>query len=62
LAIRLVGVDRDRAAQVSGRARGFTFYVYNPQGVDLKALRDVVEAVKYPGLRPVHLHTADASA
>ncbi len=50
-ALEAAGIDRDRAAQVIGRERGFTFRVYNPAGVDMKALRDVVEAVKYDGLR-----------
>jgi len=49
-ALELAGVDRDRAALVVGHERGFTFRVYNPEGVDVAALREVVEAVRYPGL------------
>ncbi|MCZ6607763.1 MAG: hypothetical protein O7A64_08860 [Alphaproteobacteria bacterium] len=44
-------VDRDRAAQVVGHERGFTFRVYDPEGIDVAGLREVVEAVKYEGLR-----------
>lgn len=42
-ALELGGVDRDRAALVVGHERGFTFRVYNPEGVDVAALREVVE-------------------
>ena len=44
-------VDRDRAALVVGHERGFTFRVYNPEGIDVAGLLEVVEAVKYEGLR-----------
>jgi hypothetical protein len=30
--------------------RGFTFRVYNPEGLDLGMLHEVVEAVRYDGL------------
>ena len=43
-------IDRDRAALVVGHERGFTFRVYNPEGLDLAMLREVVEAVRYEGL------------
>jgi integrase len=49
-ALELAGVDRDRAALVVGHERGFTFRVYNPEGLDLAMLREVVEAVRYDGL------------
>ena len=49
-ALELAGVDRDRAALVVGHERGFTFRVYNPEGVDVVKLREVVELVSYPGL------------
>ena len=49
-ALELAQIDRDRAAQVIGHERRFTFRVYNPAGVDMKALREVVEAVSYDGL------------
>ncbi len=44
-------VDRDSAALVVGHERGFTFRVYNPEGIDVAGLREVVEAVKYEGLK-----------
>lgn len=50
-ALELAKIDCDRAALVVGHERGFTFRVYNPEGVDMPALRDVVDAVKYPGLK-----------
>lgn len=49
-ALELAKVDRDRAAQVVGHERGFTFRVYNPQGIDVAGLSEVVEAVRYEGL------------
>jgi integrase len=49
-ALELAGVDRDRAALVVGHERGFTFKVYNPEGLDVTMLREVVEAVGYEGL------------
>jgi integrase len=50
-ALELAKVDRDRAAQIVGHERGFTFRVYNPEGIDVAGLRDVVEAVEYKGLK-----------
>jgi hypothetical protein len=49
-ALELAKVDRDRAALVIGHERGFTFRVYNPKGLDLAMLREVVELVRYEGL------------
>ena len=49
-ALELAKVDRDRAAQIVGHERGFTFRVYNPEGIDVAGLREVVEAVNYKGL------------
>ena len=53
-ALETAGIDRDRAAQVIGQERGFTFRDYNPAGVDMAALWEVVEAVKYDGLGLTH--------
>ena len=50
-ALELAQVDRDRAALIVGHERGFTYRVYNPEGLDLVALREVVEAVEYEGLK-----------
>ena len=49
-ALELAKVDRDRAAQIVGHERGFTFRVYNPEGIDVAGLREVVEAVQYKEL------------
>jgi hypothetical protein len=53
-ALELAGVDRDRAALVVGHERGFTFRVYNPEGLDLAMLREVVERFRYEGLDLTH--------
>jgi hypothetical protein len=50
-ALELAKVDRDRVAQIVGHERGFTFRVYNPEGIDVAGLRDVVEAIEYKGLK-----------
>jgi hypothetical protein len=36
-------VDHERA--------GITFGTYNPEGMDLKALREVIENIHYTGIR-----------
>lgn len=41
---------RRAAALVVGHERGFTYRVYNPEGVDRAALREVVERGQYAGL------------
>lgn len=50
-ALEHADIDRDRAALVVGHERGFTFRVYNPEGVNVALLRRVVESVRYEGLR-----------
>ncbi len=50
-ALELAKVDSDRAALVVGHERGFTYRVYNPEGLDMAALQEVVEAVRYEGFR-----------
>ena len=40
---------RRRCTRLVGHERNFTFRVYNPLGLDLAMLREVVEAVRYPG-------------
>jgi hypothetical protein len=45
-------VLQSQATQVVGHERaGITFGTYNPDGMGLKALRDVVEKIGYKGLR-----------
>ena len=43
-------VHQSEVAQIVGHERGFTFSVYSPLGLDLHALRDVVEKIAYPKL------------
>src|SRR5262249_38189466 len=44
-------LPQTEAAQVIGHDReGITFGVYNPEGLDIHALQQVVEAIKYPDL------------
>lgn len=50
-ALEFASVDRDRAALVVGHERGFTFRVYNPEGLDMAALQEVVESVEFEGLK-----------
>jgi hypothetical protein len=46
-------VPQSEAAQVVGHERaGITFGTYNAEGMNLKALRDVVEKIVYKGIRP----------
>jgi hypothetical protein len=41
-------VPQSEAAQVVGHERaGITFGVYNPEGLELKALREIIEKVRY---------------
>ena len=46
-ALEMAGVDRDRAALVVGHEREFTFRVYNPEGMDLAMLGEVIELVRH---------------
>ena len=50
-ALQIAHVDINRAALVVGHEEGFTYREYNPAGLDVKSLREVMEAVKYPGLK-----------
>ena len=50
-ALELAKVDRDRAAQIVGHERGFTYKIYNPEGIDVAGLQEIVEAVTYDGLK-----------
>ncbi|NJM92919.1 MAG: hypothetical protein HC861_10145 [Rhodospirillaceae bacterium] len=44
-------VPQSEVAQVVGHERaGITFGTYNPHGLDLKALRDVVQRITYKGV------------
>ena len=43
-------------AELIGHEQGFTLSVYAPMQLPVKALRELVERVRYPGLRLDHLH------
>ena len=44
-------IPQTEVAQVVGHEKnGITFDTYNPDGIGVKMLRDVVEAIRYPGL------------
>ena len=43
-------------AELIGHEQGFTLSVYAPMQLPVKALRELIERVKYPGLRLNHLH------
>jgi integrase len=50
-ALELARVPQTEAAQVVGHDReGITFGIYNPEGLGVRALQDVVEKIRYPGL------------
>jgi integrase len=48
-------VHQSEAALIVGHERGFTYTRYNPLGLELPALRRIVEKIKYPGLDLSHL-------
>src|SRR5262245_58134296 len=43
-------------AELIGHEQGFTLSVYAPMQLPLQALKELIERVKYPGLRLNHLH------
>ena len=44
-------MPQSEVAQVVGHEReGITFGIYNPDGLNIRALRDVVEAIRYRGI------------
>ena len=44
-------LPQTEVAQVVGHDReGITFAIYNPEGLQIHALREVVEAIRYPGI------------
>jgi integrase len=57
----VTALDRARIPQADiagliGHERGFTLDVYAPLGLDLAALRRIMEKVRYPSLRLAHLY------
>jgi len=43
-------------AELIGHEQGFTFSVYAPMQLPMKALKELIERVRYPGLRLSHLY------
>ncbi len=44
------GVPENEWAQVFGHERGFTYRVYNPDGISLSRKAEIIELIDYPGL------------
>jgi hypothetical protein len=44
------GVPQNEWAQIFGHERGFTFSVYNPDGITLKRKAEIIGLIDYPGL------------
>ncbi|WP_423140656.1 tyrosine-type recombinase/integrase [Parablastomonas sp. CN1-191] len=44
------GVPENEWAQVFGHERGFTYRVYNPDGIALARKSEIIELISYPGL------------
>jgi hypothetical protein len=42
--------------ELIGHEQGFTLSVYAPMQLPVKALKELIERVKYPGLKLTHLH------
>jgi len=43
-------------AELIGHEQGFTFSVYAPMQLPMKALKELIERIHYPGLRLKHLY------
>jgi integrase len=43
-------------AELIGHEQGFTFSVYAPMQLPMKALKELIERIRYPGLRLSHLY------
>ena len=43
-------------AELIGHEQGFTFLVYAPMQLPMKALKELIERIRYPGLRLNHLY------
>lgn len=48
------GVPENEWAQVFGHERGFTYSVYNPDGITLQRKREIISLISYPGLNVPH--------
>lgn len=50
-------VPENEWAQVFGHERGFTYAVYNPDGIDLSRKAEIISLISYPGLDIPHPST-----
>lgn len=48
------GVPENEWAQVFGHERGFTYSVYNPDGITMKRKAEIISLIDYPGLGIPH--------
>ncbi len=48
------GVPENDWAQIFGHERGFTYRVYNPDGIDMRQRADIIARISYPGIEVPH--------
>jgi hypothetical protein len=48
------GVSENDWAQIFGHERGFTYKVYNPDGIDMRQRADIIARISYPGINVPH--------
>ena len=48
------GVPENEWAQVFGHERGFTYRVYNPDGIQLSRKAEIIALIAYPGVTIPH--------
>lgn len=48
------GVPENDWAQIFGHERGFTYRVYNPDGIDMTQRADIIARISYPGVEVPH--------
>ena len=48
------GVPENDWAQIFGHERGFTYKVYNPDGIDMRQRADIIARISYPGVEVPH--------
>lgn len=48
------GVSENDWAQIFGHERGFTYKVYNPDGIDMTQRADIIARISYPGIEVPH--------
>ncbi len=48
------GVPENDWAQIFGHERGFTYKVYNPDGIDMRQRAEIIARISYPGIEVPH--------